>query len=962
MTDLSLPPGIATRFTAQSLLHRGRMGAAYRARSTDGAEGVLRLLDTSLSRSATDRMRLSRGLDKLMTVSHPGLSVPSVHGEDGGQLWYFRPFVAGTSLAERLAQGPLPIDQALSVGGQVADALHALHRAGLLHRDLCPERILLQADGRAVIVDATVAAPVDDDHERIFGTAPFVSPEEVEGKPTSFRSDLYALGSILYATLSGEPPFDGENAAVLKAQVEGTPPPLSVELSADVRALLDQLLDKEPRRRPFSAQKVARTLVTYVPVPLRVPEGPGGAPSGAQPPVASAPVAAPRPMAAPPARSPKATLIGGQAFMPPVTAPAAPAAPPAAPAAAPAEPSTARQPSIPPPVPSGPSSGRAPKRTMLGMPAVPVESPTGFRDDATQQVQLEQIVEARELRGSTLDTAPTTQFGVSTVKPRVDHTQPIGFEQIVEVRPSRVPPPMPPVTPSFDKTATDFPAPPPETTGFEEEPTSMFDGHAAMVAPVAAPAQLFEPSPSILVAPSAVATTGFEDDEPTRMFDGHDPPTTEMPLPAAADDDVTDDEAEDEATAMFSSTDLGHTVEDAAPAGLAAPIVNFDPPPSSAGPVTAPLGPMPIPAPARISAPPPLAGRASAPPPLATAPVATAPVAPTPVAPAPFAPTPAAPAPTATAPVAPAPAAYAAVPHVALPEASPPQATPPQAAQPAVAAAAPAQPVSAAKPKRSGLKIAIVAIAFAGLMGACLAGIWLNLPPGFLGTGAPPIATGPGGGPLTAPAPVVLPDAGTVAVLPPDLGPPDLGPPDVGSPDMGPPDLGPPDLGPPDLGPPDAGPIDDVAFMNGPRPRGRAERARWLALRRAAAASSMMGPTRPTGSSSAAAGLQERARAATAAGNHAEATALYEQLTRSSPSNAGAWFALGQSRMRQRNGRGAAAALERATSLSPRNATYWATLGTARRNAGDAGGSRSAFQQALRFDPNNQTALRGLGQ
>lgn len=948
MTDLSLPPGIATRFTAQSLLHRGRMGVAYRARSAAGVEGVLRLLDTSLSRSATDRMRLARGLDKLMTVAHPGLAVPSEHGEDGGQLWYFRPFVDGVSLAERLAQGPMTMDQALSVGGQVADALHALHRAGLLHRDLCPERILLQPDGRAVIVDATVAAPVDEAHERIFGTAPFVSPEEVEGKPTSFRSDLYALGAILYAALSGEPPFDGGTVAVFKAHLSDMPPPLAMDLNAEVRALLDQLLDKEPRRRPFSAQKVAKTLVSYVPPALRVAEGPAGAPSAARPPVAApavaAPVAAPRPAAGPPPRSPKATLLGVPAITPPLAPPAA--------ATTPAEPTTTRQPSIPPPVPSGPSSGKLPKRTMVGMPAPSVESTGGFRDDATQQIQLEQIVEARELRGQAPSTGPTAPLGTSTAtKGRADATQQVGFEQIVEVRPSRLPPPAPPATPPlFERTATDFPAPAPELTGFEEEPTSMFDGHLAGAPPVAPPAPLFEASPSILVTPPAAVTpvsgpTGFEDDEPTRMFDGHEPPTTEMALPPVDDADVSDDdEVEDDPTAMFSSTDLGHTVEDAAPAGLAAPIIAFDPPPPAPAPVTAPLGAMPTAPPARISAPPPLAGRTSAPPPLA-APVAAAPVA---APPAMFTP----------------PASFPVPAPVVAPPASAPVPAPVGAGPSVASAAEPApivaQPVSAAKPKRSGLKLALVAAVLLGLTGACAVGAWLMLPTSEDTTGSPP-GTIAGSGTLTAPAPVL--DAGTVALLPPDLGPPDLGPPDLGPPDLGPPDLGPPDLGPPDLGPPDAGPMDDVAFMNGPRPRGRAERARWLALRRAAAASSMMSATRPAAANaSASAGIQERARAATAAGNHAEATQLYEQLTRSSPSNAGAWFALGQSRMRQRNGRGAAAALERATQLSPRNATYWATLGTARRNAGDAAGSRSAFQQALRFDPNNQTALRGLGQ
>ena len=247
MTDLSLPPGIAIRMTAESLLHRGRMGLAYRARSGAGAEGVLRVLDPELSRAATDRMRLSRGLEKLMTVSHPSLVVPIEHGEDGGQLWYLRPYVSGVTLAERLAQGPLPLPEALSIGGQVADALHALHRAGLLHRDLCSERVVLQPDGRAVLIDATVAAPLGPEYDKVFGTAPFVSPEEVEGKPTSFRSDLYALGIMLYAAIAGEPPFEGNIPDVLEAHLQTAPPALEAGLSADVRALLDHDLALLPK-------------------------------------------------------------------------------------------------------------------------------------------------------------------------------------------------------------------------------------------------------------------------------------------------------------------------------------------------------------------------------------------------------------------------------------------------------------------------------------------------------------------------------------------------------------------------------------------------------------------------------------------------------------------------------------------------------------------------------------------
>ncbi|MCB9660106.1 MAG: protein kinase [Sandaracinaceae bacterium] len=942
MTDLSLPPGIAIRMTAESLLHRGRMGLAYRARSGAGAEGVLRVLDPELSRAATDRMRLSRGLEKLMTVSHPSLVVPIEHGEDGGQLWYLRPYVSGVTLAERLAQGPLPLPEALSIGGQVADALHALHRAGLLHRDLCSERVVLQPDGRAVLIDATVAAPLGPEYDKVFGTAPFVSPEEVEGKPTSFRSDLYALGIMLYAAIAGEPPFEGNIPDVLEAHLQTAPPALEAGLSADVRALLDQLLDKEPRRRPFSAQKVARTLQDYVPEPLRPSDARPSAP-GARAPVVAAPRPAPAPApprpAAPPLKA-KATMLGMSGPVPPPAAPAVVAggAPPAAPVA-PAAPTEARQPSIPPPVPPG-APARSAKRTMMGMPALsaPITAPPGkFRDDATQQVQLDQIVEAREVR--TRASAPPP-LGTSTSASRADATQQVGLEQIVEVRESRLPPPVPS---GFERTVSGMPAPPPIAPGFEEdEPTTMFDG-AQLEAAHAAPPSAAVPAPAAPAPAPAPVATGFEDDEPTRMFEGHaedEPPTVEMALPPARDGAGSFDE--DEPTSMFASSDLD-AASPAEPSGLAAPIIA--PSLTSAEPATAPLGAMPLTPPPRVSAPPPVstgAAQVAAPPPSSAALSATPPTGA--AAPAVLAP----------------PAALLAQPPGVPPAATDGVGAPPAGPLPSPGAAGPV-PAVAPQPAHGGMSAAPSAepqlahpipeerptrrwVVPAGILGllvllsACGFGIWFFTQDGDGPTAAaPPAATTTDGTVLTAPA--VVPDAGVLA--------------------LGPPDLGPPDLGPPDLGPPDTGVMDDEAFMNGPRPRGRAERARWLALRRAAAAS-----MRPSGggNASAASRVQEQARAATSAGNHAEATRLYEQLTRMTPSSAGAWYSLGTSRMRQRNGRGAAAALERATQLSPRNANYWATLGTARRNAGDSGGSRAAFQQALRLDPNNAAARRGLGQ
>src|SRR5262249_41641377 len=160
------------------------------------------------------------------------------------QLWVFREWLEGVSLKVRLArQGALPLAQALSIAAQLAVALDELHRAGLLHRDLKPGHIVLDAlaEGltRARGIDAGLCSPIDPAADPpILGTAGYVAPEQLAGKLVSFRGDLYALGCVLYEMLTGKNPFAGlDTPAVLRSQREGKLPELPSKLPDGVGPL-----------------------------------------------------------------------------------------------------------------------------------------------------------------------------------------------------------------------------------------------------------------------------------------------------------------------------------------------------------------------------------------------------------------------------------------------------------------------------------------------------------------------------------------------------------------------------------------------------------------------------------------------------------------------------------------------------------------------------------------------------
>jgi serine/threonine protein kinase/tetratricopeptide (TPR) repeat protein len=274
----AVPPALHNKFSEFEPFARGRTGTTYLAKqSLSGYRGLLKVIPLARI-DASERVRLKRELRKQTQLRHEGLPRILDGGDAGNDLWLFREHVQGESLAHRIRRlSGLDVPSALLITAQVASALDELQRNGLLHRDVKPGHVLL-SDGPsglplAKLIDAGLPGrlPTGSVFD-LLGTPAYISPEQVAGKLVSFRSDLYALGCVLFEMLSGLPPFpDSDVPSVLEAHKSTPAPSLELELPAQVQTLLRAMLAKEPRQRPFSAQQVRRTLEPLLPAGAALP-------------------------------------------------------------------------------------------------------------------------------------------------------------------------------------------------------------------------------------------------------------------------------------------------------------------------------------------------------------------------------------------------------------------------------------------------------------------------------------------------------------------------------------------------------------------------------------------------------------------------------------------------------------------------------------------------------------------
>jgi serine/threonine-protein kinase len=267
-----LTTALADRYTIERELGRGGMAVVYLARDEKlSREVALKVLRPELAASLGAE-RFLREIEIAAKLTHPNILALYDCGEADRQLYYTMPFIEGESLRDRLTrEKQLPIEDALAITTEVADALGHAHSLGIVHRDIKPENILFQG-GHAVVADFGIARAVSEaggetltETGLAVGTPVYMSPEQATGtKEIDARTDIYSLASVLYEMLSGEPPFTAPSHQALIAKKLSEPTPrISVvreRISASVEAALDKALSKTPADRHNTATEFAEQL------------------------------------------------------------------------------------------------------------------------------------------------------------------------------------------------------------------------------------------------------------------------------------------------------------------------------------------------------------------------------------------------------------------------------------------------------------------------------------------------------------------------------------------------------------------------------------------------------------------------------------------------------------------------------------------------------------------------------
>ena len=244
-------------------LGAGAVGVVYRARAPDGRTVALKVLHAELTADAEFRGRLARELRVAQELRDPHLVAVVEAGEDGGRPYVVLEYVGGGSLADRLREGALGVEGMVRIVGGVAAGLDALHRRGLVHRDVKPSNVMLRDDGSAALADFGLvkgdASTALTRPGQLLGTLDYLAPELVRGGDATPASDVYALGCVAFECLAGRPPFaDRSLLGVGTAQLEDDPP--DPPASADVAWALLRALEKQPEARPASATMYAQLL------------------------------------------------------------------------------------------------------------------------------------------------------------------------------------------------------------------------------------------------------------------------------------------------------------------------------------------------------------------------------------------------------------------------------------------------------------------------------------------------------------------------------------------------------------------------------------------------------------------------------------------------------------------------------------------------------------------------------
>jgi serine/threonine protein kinase len=255
------------------------MGEVYRARDLKlKREVAIKILPEEFAFDADRVSRFQREAELLASLNHPNIAAIYDIEEAGNSRFLVLELVEGDTLADRIDRGPIPIEEALPIAKQVAEALKEAHQRGIIHRDLKPANVKVTPDGKVKVLDfglakvyernqanaalsntPTLLSVAATDAALILGTAAYMSPEQAEGKKLDIRSDIFSFGTVLYEMFSGRRAFSGDTLVqVLTAVLRDDPPPLT--LSASLEGIVRRCLAKQPGSRFQTISEVGTAL------------------------------------------------------------------------------------------------------------------------------------------------------------------------------------------------------------------------------------------------------------------------------------------------------------------------------------------------------------------------------------------------------------------------------------------------------------------------------------------------------------------------------------------------------------------------------------------------------------------------------------------------------------------------------------------------------------------------------